>query len=65
MVPYCPTCSAPIGAAAPLATSRNRAQTHSVITGHVVQLADAVSWQTLETVAGEPGLPFRDDPPRD
>lgn len=61
LVPYCPSCSAPIdGPTEYLERARDAATTHARITGHVVQIATRDPWRAVETISGEPSLPLWD-----
>lgn len=57
---YCPECSCTLGSAAGYALAVGHAQQHARITGHVVQLAVADTWEAVETIHGEPSLPLWD-----
>jgi hypothetical protein len=55
---YCPSCSVTVLRAGTEHAAELAAQHHSRITGHVLQLTDAVTWRVLRSVAGEPSLPL-------
>jgi hypothetical protein len=55
---YCPSCSVTIHRGGTERAAELAATHHATITGHVVQLTDAVLWRVLRSVAGEPSLPL-------
>lgn len=55
---YCPECSHSLGHGGRYALAVANGQQHARITGHVVSVVYEPTWQHVETLYGEPGLPL-------